>query len=148
MSYKLFRDVPGCMKKGKLLSNALLWLPKHLPLNQECSSDVNCSIQSVTEFFLVPVPVLFSGTIFFWYRYRYFFPGPIPVLFSATIFSGTGTGTIQKRENSRDRSGHAGALYYNCFSILGKFFTLCVFLLLFLAHIWAFLGIFWTILDW
>ena len=112
MSYKLFRDVPGCMKKGKLLSNALLWLPKHLPLKQECSSDVNCGIQSVTvprifsgtgtgtffwdQFFLVPVPVLF-------FRYRYFFLGPIPVLFSGTIFSGTGTGTIQKRENSRDR---------------------------------------------
>ena len=40
-------------------------------------------------FFPAPVPVLFSGTKFFRYRYRYFFPGP--------IFSGTGTGTIQKK---------------------------------------------------
>ena len=38
------------------------------------------------QFFPIPVPVLFSGTNFFRYRYRYFFPGP--------IFSGTGT--IQK----------------------------------------------------
>ena len=40
------------------------------------------------QFFPVPGPVLFSGTKFFRYRYRYFFPGP--------NFSGTGTGTIQK----------------------------------------------------
>merc|ERR1712020_41403 len=36
------------------------------------------------QIFPVPVPVLFSGTNFFRYRDRYFFPGP--------IFSGTGTG--------------------------------------------------------
>ena len=41
------------------------------------------------QFFPVPGPVLFSGTNFFRYRDRYFFPGP--------IFSGTGTGTIQKK---------------------------------------------------
>ena len=39
-------------------------------------------------------PVLFSGTKFSWYRYRYFFQGhffPVPVLFPGPIFSGTGT---------------------------------------------------------
>merc|ERR1712001_655893 len=60
------------------------------------------------QIFPVPVPVLFSGTKFFRYRDRYFFPGP--------IFSDTGTGTFfrdqffpvpvpvpsKKRENSRD----------------------------------------------
>ena len=38
------------------------------------------------QFFPVPVPVLFSGTNFFRYRDRYFFPGP--------NFVGTGTGTF------------------------------------------------------
>ena len=38
------------------------------------------------QFFPIPVPVLFSGTNFFRYRDRYFFPGP--------NFFGTGTGTF------------------------------------------------------
>ena len=58
------------------------------------------------QIFPVPGPVLFSGTKFFRYRYRYFFPGP--------IFSDTGTGTFfrdqffpvpvrsKKEQNSRD----------------------------------------------
>ena len=61
------------------------------------------------QFFPIPVPILFSGTNFFRYRDRYFFPGP--------NFSGTGTGTFfrdqifpvpvpvpsKKEQNSRDR---------------------------------------------
>ena len=38
------------------------------------------------QFSPITVPVLFSGTNFLWYRYRYFFPGP--------NFFGTGTGTF------------------------------------------------------
>merc|ERR1712001_745273 len=64
-----------------------------------------------------------TGTNFFRYRYRYFFPGPnfsgtgTGTFFPGLIFSGTGTGTFfrdnffpvsvpvpsKKRENSRDR---------------------------------------------
>ena len=47
------------------------------------------------QIFSIPIPVLFSGTKFFRYRNRYFFPVP--------NFSDTGSDTTKKNENSRYR---------------------------------------------
>merc|ERR1739844_104174 len=47
------------------------------------------------QIFPIPVPGLFSGTKFFRYRFRDFFPVP--------IFSDTGSDTTKKMKNSRYR---------------------------------------------
>ena len=47
------------------------------------------------QIFSIPIPVLFSGTKFFRYRFRDFFPVP--------IFSDTGSNTTKKMKNSRYR---------------------------------------------
>merc|ERR1711953_624136 len=73
--------------EGATSGDVLIYLP-------ECDGTKNF-FRYRDQFFPVPGPVLFSGTNFFRYRDRYFFPGP--------IFSGTGTGTSKKEQNSRDR---------------------------------------------
>ena len=53
---------------------------------RECAS-----VWRYPKFWMIPIPILFSGTKYFRYRYRYFFryqifPIPVPRLFSGTKF--------------------------------------------------------------
>ena len=85
----------------------------------------------------IPKPILFSGTKYFWYRYRYFlryqiFPIPVPRLFSDTKFdryrfrdffpvpnfSDTGSDTTIKMKNSRYRYLYGTGTHYKSLRFL------------------------------
>ena len=85
----------------------------------------------------IPIPILFSGTKYFRYRYRYFFryqifPIPVPRLFSDTKFdryrfrdffpvpnfSDTGSDTTIKMKNSRYRYLYGTGTHYKSLKFL------------------------------
>ena len=83
---------------------------------------VHTSVWRYPKFQTIPIPILFSDTKYFRYRYRYLFryqifsipvprllsrykilPIPVPRLFPVPIFSDTGSDTTKKMKNSRYR---------------------------------------------
>ena len=101
-----------------------------------CIRDSN-SVWRYPKCWTIPIPILFSGTKYFRYRYRYFlryqiFPIPVPRLFSDTKFdryrfrdfipvpnfSDTGSDTTIKMKNSRYRYLYGTGTHYKSLKFL------------------------------